>query len=251
MPNVDTVYQRVLALANKEQRGYITPQEFNLLANKAQLIIFEQYFYDIDIELNEMGAKQAPGNSTEYSNRIDILAEKIAPFERFEVDMSAVAGNKISLPTIGVGGVIAAVHKLGTVFYNAGVYNVEVERVEKSELPYMERTALAAPTNERPVYLRQRDGIIKLYPESPTVAYTTANVTCNYITKPTPVIWGYTVVNNQAMYDATTSTDFELHGSEETDLVYKILELAGITLNKPGLVQMAGAEENEIIAKKQ
>ena len=27
--NIDTVYQRVLAIANKEQRGYITPQEFN------------------------------------------------------------------------------------------------------------------------------------------------------------------------------------------------------------------------------
>ena len=30
--NIDTVYQRVLAIANKEQRRYITPQEFNLLA---------------------------------------------------------------------------------------------------------------------------------------------------------------------------------------------------------------------------
>ena len=44
---IDTVYQRVLTLANKEQRGYITPQEFNLLANQAQMEIFEQYFYDI------------------------------------------------------------------------------------------------------------------------------------------------------------------------------------------------------------
>ena len=44
---IDTVYQRVLALANKEQRGYITPQEFNLFANQAQMEIFEQYFYDI------------------------------------------------------------------------------------------------------------------------------------------------------------------------------------------------------------
>ena len=34
--SIDTVYQKVLALANKEQRGYITPQEFNLLADKAQ-----------------------------------------------------------------------------------------------------------------------------------------------------------------------------------------------------------------------
>ena len=46
MVNVDRVYQRVLVLANKEQRGYITPQEFNLLANQAQVDIFEQYFYD-------------------------------------------------------------------------------------------------------------------------------------------------------------------------------------------------------------
>ena len=48
MVNIDTVYQRVLALANKEQRGYVTPLEFNLLANQAQLDIFEQYFYDIN-----------------------------------------------------------------------------------------------------------------------------------------------------------------------------------------------------------
>ena len=40
--NIDTVYQRVLNIANKEQRGYITPQEFNLFADQAQKEIFEQ-----------------------------------------------------------------------------------------------------------------------------------------------------------------------------------------------------------------
>ena len=30
MISVDTVYQRVLAILNKENRGYMTPQEFNL-----------------------------------------------------------------------------------------------------------------------------------------------------------------------------------------------------------------------------
>ena len=39
MVNIDTVYQTVLALANKEQRGYITPQEFNLFAEHSQLEI--------------------------------------------------------------------------------------------------------------------------------------------------------------------------------------------------------------------
>ena len=62
--NIDTVYQKVLALANKEQRGYITPQEFNLLANQAQLLIFEQYFYDIEKAMMLPNA-----NDTEYSDR--------------------------------------------------------------------------------------------------------------------------------------------------------------------------------------
>ena len=47
MININSVYQKVLALANKEQRGYITPQEFNLLADKAQSEIFENYFHNI------------------------------------------------------------------------------------------------------------------------------------------------------------------------------------------------------------
>ena len=59
MVRVDDVYQKVLALANKEQRGYITPQEFNLFADQAQKEIFEQYFYD----LNQFS--RVPGNSSE------------------------------------------------------------------------------------------------------------------------------------------------------------------------------------------
>ena len=35
--SIDTVYQRVLAILNKENRGYVTPQEFNLFA------IFKEY----------------------------------------------------------------------------------------------------------------------------------------------------------------------------------------------------------------
>ena len=67
---IDTVYQKVLAIANKEQRGYVTPQEFNLFANQAQMEIFEQYFYDI----NQF--KRLPGNLTEYSDIVNILEEK-------------------------------------------------------------------------------------------------------------------------------------------------------------------------------
>ena len=71
MVNINTVYQTVLALANKEQRGYITPQEFNLFANQAQMSIFEQYFYDLNQFL------RVPGNNTAYADMVNLLEEKI------------------------------------------------------------------------------------------------------------------------------------------------------------------------------
>ena len=75
MVNIDNVYQKVLSLSNKEQRGYVTPQEFNLFANQAQLEIFEQYFYDI----NQFG--RTPGNENEYGDMLNLLNEKISEFK--------------------------------------------------------------------------------------------------------------------------------------------------------------------------
>ena len=40
MVNINTVYNTVLYILNKEQRGYITPTEFNSLAVQVQEEIF-------------------------------------------------------------------------------------------------------------------------------------------------------------------------------------------------------------------
>ena len=231
MVNIDTVYQKVLALANKEQRGYITPQEFNLFANHAQMDIFEQYFYD----LNQFDRSKE--NDLEYSGMMNVLEEKISVFEKFKVAMSAMSGNQATLPT--------DVYRLGTIFYGAAGYDVEVEKVGKKELEYMLRTSLAAPVDARPVYIRKTDTQLKIFPSSPSTSYSTSNITCNYIAKPATVKWTYNVVAGNALYNssAADAQNFELHASEETELVYKILELAGVTLNKPGLVQLAGTED--------
>ena len=231
--SIDTVYQRVLAIANKEQRGYITPQEFNLLANQAQMNIFEQYFHDInqfDILSN---------NDTEYSNMVSLLEEKISPFEKYRVSMSAVSGNQLTLPT--------DVYRLGLVFYGAAGYDVEVEQINKKELLYVERSPLAAPTSTHPVYVRKTDTTIKVFPSSPTTAYSVSNITCNYVARPTDIVWGYTDVDGTALYNSGTTTDPQLHESEETTLVIKILALAGITLQDPSMYQIATAEDNKKI----
>jgi hypothetical protein len=46
--NVNEVYKTVLSILNKEQRGYITPDEFNKIGTQVQLEIFEKYFEDLN-----------------------------------------------------------------------------------------------------------------------------------------------------------------------------------------------------------
>ena len=76
MVNIDTVYQRVLALANKEQRGYITPQEFNLMANQAQEDLFEQYFYELNLQ--EKGEAEVELGS--FGDMVDLIKNKLHYF---------------------------------------------------------------------------------------------------------------------------------------------------------------------------
>ena len=71
----------------------------------------------------------------------------------------------------------------------------------------------------------------------------TKTVSLNYIKKPAKVIWNYQTVAGNAQYKATGSQDFELHPSEETDLVINILALCGVEVRDLSIYQLAVQEE--------
>ena len=224
MVSIDTIYQRVLTLANKEQRGYITPQEFNLYANQAQMDIFEQYFYDLNQFL------RTPGNSTNHADMVDILEEKIGLFEASNVDVTYDGGGTIP----------NEVYRLSTVRYNNNGKHILVERVSEKELRMMSLGPLTKPSNSNPVYVLKGNSIY-LHPISP------ASFSITYIKKPKKANWTYILVGEKALYNKSASDhqDFELHPSEETELVLKILSLAGITLQDDGMYQIASSEDNQ------
>ena len=217
--SIDRVYQKVLALANKEQRGYITPQEFNLFADHAQMEIFEQYFYDS----NQF--KRVPGNDSEYADIINNLEEKISIFE---------ATSSIS------NGVISAsdIYRLGTIIADG---NLIVEEVQQDEVIRMNTTQLTKPTEKRPVYVRTGMNTATFYP---SFSFTG---TCTYARKPSKPNWTYVISGENALFNPNGSTDFELHSSEENELVIKILQLAGVAIKDFNLTQMAGQKEASII----
>jgi len=224
--SIDTVYQRVLAILNKENRGYVTPQEFNLFANQAQLEVFEQYFFD----LNQYS--RLPKNDTEYSDLPKLINEKLSKFKQ-SASISYMTDH-FHLPT--------DFHKLGTVIYNN---TTPVEQIDKKNLLEYQLSKLTAPTTNNPVYIQSRGNAqshwaIQVYPTT-----ITSNISITYVRKPNEVTWSSQTVVGNALYNASASTDFELHDSEETNLVLKILLYAGVSIKDPNIAQLADAKETK------
>lgn len=235
--SVDTVYQKVLGILNKEQRGYVTAQEFNLFANQAQLDLFEQYFYDI----NQFG--RIPGNSTKYSDMLNMLDKKISPFKTSASLTYDAVNNHFDLP--------ADVYRLGTVIYSntttdgfgvTSTEQIEAERVNQNEILYINSSPLTKPVNTRPIYTQNSSGL-NVYGAAELIT----NVSCAYIKKPAKVQWAYTIVFDEPLYNASQSVDFELEPSEETELVIKILELSGLLIKDYNLYNAVNQEEIETI----
>jgi hypothetical protein len=232
MVSIDRVYQKVLALANKEQRGYITPQEFNLFADHAQMEMFEQYFYDI----NQF--RRVPGNNNEFSDPLKNLEEKISLFEIYDAAV---------VPTNDFGDTVLPenVYRLGMVRvkYKNKPKFILAERIEIRQIMTYLQSPLTKPGNKDFLaYYTQYPVIgtntnkIKIYPY-PSQDDTVDIVRVSYIKRPTPPKWTYIILNDKPLFNATNAINFELHESEETELVYRILALAGVAIEKPQLTQ--------------
>jgi len=57
MAMINNVRNTVLAIINKNNYGYLSPQDFNLYAQQAQMDLFEDYFYQYNQYINRENAK--------------------------------------------------------------------------------------------------------------------------------------------------------------------------------------------------
>jgi len=219
MINIDTVYQRVLVLANKEQRGYITPQEFNLYANQAQMEIFEQYFHDLNQQ------SRIPGNEYVYADADDMLEEKIQVFEH--VDGPVAIGAYLLGGSPQVKQLPGYMYRVSRIEFN----NNTCELLKTSDFNDVRSGGpLTRPSNTMPV-ANIRNNLMRVVGSNAALVIPTGIF---YFKKPATVGWGYFVVGHKALYDSTSpaTMHFELHQAEETELVYKILKYSGLSMKR-------------------
>ena len=224
--NINRVYQKVLALLNKEQRGYLTPQEFNLLADRAQNEIYENYFH----QARNSNAKIK--DDDQYTDKLEMIEAKLSPFLR------SAGGTATSL---GVYTLPTDLYKIITV--QLGLY--VAEEVNRKELEYIlalgnSVNSKLKPTVSRPVYIRDSATTIKIT-DGGASGNSSTTVVFDYYAEPTTPSWNYIVLNEKALYNSNTSIDFQLSISEEEPLVSRILMLAGFTIKQPDAQQAGGA----------
>jgi len=108
--NVDKVYKTVLLVINKEQRGYLTPDEFNKIATQVQLEIFETYFETLNQQM------RVPQNESEYGDRYKTVQEKLDIFKVLGTGTyTAVASGEDYFTTPTTSGVASGTQTFATV----------------------------------------------------------------------------------------------------------------------------------------
>lgn len=83
-----------------------------------------------------------------------------------------------------------------------------------------------------------------------TLTFASDDIKCNYIRKPIDAEWGYEEIEasdgqsgSTALYNNNNSQNFELHASEENELVLQILKLAGVNIQDPGMIDYSSSEQ--------
>jgi len=221
--NVNTVYRTVLSLLNREQRGFLTPDQYNRFARMAQLDLFEKSFADYNRYLTR---KETGTINDEYANLAKSTKEKIDLFS---------TSSTLSFSS-GIATTPANLYKC--LMISTSSRATAVQEIQKSDLPQITSSKLTAPSTSFPIYYKEGSSVYIL-PD------TISSATLDYIFKPTDPSWAFTsgATYGDMAYSSSNSINFQLHDSEEVPLIIKILSLAGVTIKDPSVVQIAKQEE--------
>ena len=185
--NVNKVYKSVLSILNKEERGYLTPYEFNNLARQAQLELLDGLFYQYNQFLNIENINRT---NEGYADLAEKIQEQID--EHYKSAELTPSSGKVTVPT-------DAYRILDVTMRNHGL---KVEKIDKVRLPFLKSSPLTRPSSTFPIYYQEATEVVF----DPSIA---ENVSINYVAKPSDPRFGYTV-NTQygtEIYDANPFVD--------------------------------------------
>tara|TARA_R100000951_G_scaffold24131_1_gene20332 strand:+ start:329 stop:1042 length:714 start_codon:yes stop_codon:yes gene_type:complete len=224
--NVNTVYTTVLSILNKEQRGYLTPYEFNQVATQVQLDIFEKFFEDYNQYI------RMPQTDVEFASRMDHIMEEFQVFEKSDTASNTPTTNVYNQPT--------DLHRFGSASWTVGTNSPPIEIITNKVYNQIKLSDLTQPSKNLPV-AKYNQNKLTVFPD-PGV-YANTDVVFNYIRKPLDPDWAFTTGNvGQYVYDSVGSVDFEISDSQQTEVILEILKYSGVIVRDVEIVQAASSQ---------
>lgn len=240
MVSINDVRETVLAICNKNNYGYISPDDFNLYAKQAQLEIFDGYMAQYNNAIN-----------LEKTSRAGSDLADIAEGLRENIEVFITAAPLTYNATVGQSSIFIAPdnwYHINAISYEIqpNVFS-EVQKASRVEIGRLLASNLTAPTTTYPVYFMVQanvtypNGLIAIAPNT-----IQSDVSAVYVRYPVDPLWAYqTLTNGEPVYDVSLSQDFELSEEEEPRLIQKILEKAGLSIREPEVYRTAMANDNQ------
>jgi hypothetical protein len=249
--SVNTVYQTVLYILNKEQRGYVTPSEFGSIADLVQKEIFNSYFPDANQQNRK--TQNNTQNDTEFFNMFKDISYKLYPFEK---EITFTYNSNDDTFYNATSDVIYKIGEVITTYNGQPKYESTTQLVDKKDFDKITRSKLTTPTKQNPLFRTLNTtptGLLnqlalKVSP-SPT---TIGSVKVNCIINPISPNWDFTIGSvGQYVFRpvgslGSSSTDFQLDVSEQTNLIINILKYFGVVINDPTIIQVAEQEAQKV-----
>lgn len=228
MASVNEVYSALKNLANKDERGFITPKVFNTFTTIAQNKIFNDLFNELT-KAQTFRARNVDAKSHQsYTKRIE---EDLAYFSK-ESNISQ--ANGVFAKPDDLARIISAKTSGAYVFGTSTSTSIDV-LYDESKIEYILQSDLSAPSATHPVAIISNDievfpttiKKIKLryykYPEG-------RNVSTGARTPSSPRYNATNLGGSNEVFDPTTSVDFELPDHYIPTLVLEIGKMVGINL---------------------
>lgn len=226
---IDLVYKIVQTVLNKDNQGYVSPEEFNLLLYQVIMEIFRNYFEDENrdktrYQMNKVGKgySNLPFNQRQMITQFAAFTPLTAPASPNDWSTFTLPEDLYFIEDNGVSSLAGKV----------------IDEVQRNSVVRTLNTEVA-PTETYPVYEDYGD-LIWVYPN------TLKNINLRYIRKPRKPNWTYIVVSDSELFNpaAPDFQDIELHESELSNIVIRLVSYFGINLREPEVMQIAETLKN-------
>lgn len=238
---INSVRNTVLSILNKNNYGYISPSDFNLLALQAQMELFEEYFSSYNKTINMENARMA---GTEYANIEKNISEVLESFLRndFLTQVSPLT-NEYYLPSLTTTGYNPyMISRLTCYDPNTSLRLKDAEKVNNGRINLLLDSLLTSPTLEFPAYIIEGEKVV-VYPD---VINGVNSLKCSYFRTPLAPKWTYiNLLNGEPAFDQTQPDyqDFELPAEDEYKLITKMLEYCGVVIREAEVSQFGSAQQ--------